>query len=1072
VTITPVNDPPVANADSTSTPSGVPVTKNVVANDTDPDGDPLTISSSTNGANGTVVCSGSNCTYTSAAAFIGTDFYTYTISDGAGGSATATVSVTVVSVNAPPNANDDNVTAQEGRPISINVLANDSDPDGDPLTITSFTQGAKGSVNCAGTSCSYRSASGQSGSDSFTYKISDGKGGTDTATVRINIIACPVSPVTLNPQDGATNVPTSGNLSYASGASNHTVYFGPAGGGCSTAYFDTLNSQVPYSNLQPGTEYEWRVEGREPGCPTVNSSCVRFRTAGSPCPAAPTPIQPAAGSTVQSPVTFTWSAVSGATIYKVFVSVNGAPATAVGSTATTTLIATVGDGSIRWFVVASVPACADLQSATVSFNACNAPGQPLAGVVGESTSEQTYAVSWLEVPGANRYEVQEATNAAFTDAQTFDTAGTSVSFTKTAATARPFFYRVRAFGACFGAFGSFSPVIRVVIVPVPPREEPDTDTTVPTGSRRPVVLQVFIAGEPNQTLRYTATVDKPWMRVDPPSGSLPPDGVTLNVTADPTDQPNGTITGTVIVTILDTSGSRQVTHATTTKQVPVSINLVTPVLPIGSGTPPATSMIIPAVGHLDGSDARWRSDIRIANTSGGKLRYQLTLVPSDVTIGQKQTTIDIEAGATTALDDVVRAWYGIGSLGESSAGYLEVRPLTAQGQGLGEPVPNADTPNISLSTVVTSRTYSQTSAGTLGEFIPGIPFGSFVGRVAGTSVQQVLNLQQIAQNANFRTNVGVVEASGNAVSALLSIFDAAGTKLRDVPVELRANEQRQLNSLLAQQNITLGDGRIEVRVTGGQGKVTAYAAVVDNRSRDQLFVPPVALTNLLASKYVVPGIADLISGNAVWRSDLRIFNAGATAQNPTLTLYPQNNSGAPVTASISVNPGQVSILDNIVQSLFRTSNLGGAVHVDTPLGSSLVVTGRTYTPSASGGILGQFIEAVTPDEAVGAGERALNILQAEDSVRYRTNLGLAEVTGKPAVVEVTITLPDSKVSPVVRIPLAANEFKQFGILRELGMGNIYNARLSMRVISGEGRVTAYGSLIDMKTQDSTYVPAR
>ena len=58
------------------------------------------------------------------------------------------------------------------------------------------------------------------------------------------------------------------------------------------------------------------------------------------------------------------------------------------------------------------------------------------------------------------------------------------------------------------------------------------------------------------------------------------------------------------------------------------------------------------------------------------------------------------------------------------------------------------------------------------------------------------------------------------------------------------------------------------------------------------------------------------------------------------------------------------------------------------------------------------------------------------------------------------------------VGFAANEFKQFGILRELGMGNIYNARLSMRVISGEGRVTAYGSLIDMKTQDSTYVPAR
>jgi len=109
---------------------------------------------------------------------------------------------------------------------------------------------------------------------------------------------------------------------------------------------------------------------------------------------------------------------------------------------------------------------------------------------------------------------------------------------------------------------------------------------------------------------------------------------------------------------------------------------------------------------------------------------------------------------------------------------------------------------------------------------------------------------------------------------------------------------------------------------------------------------------------------------------------------------------------------------------------------------------------------------------VGAGERALQILQVEDSVRYRTNLGLAEVSGRAVNVEVTVFLPDSKVTPKLAFTLQPNEFRQLGIIRDLGLGNAYNARITVRVTDGDGRVTAYGSVIDQTTQDPTYVPAQ
>ena len=95
----PVNNPPVAVNDTATTLSNTAVTTNVTSNDTDANGNTLSVTSVTQPANGTaVVASASSTTYTPNTGFVGNDSYTYTISDGKGGTATATVAVTV---NAP-----------------------------------------------------------------------------------------------------------------------------------------------------------------------------------------------------------------------------------------------------------------------------------------------------------------------------------------------------------------------------------------------------------------------------------------------------------------------------------------------------------------------------------------------------------------------------------------------------------------------------------------------------------------------------------------------------------------------------------------------------------------------------------------------------------------------------------------------------------------------------------------------------------------------------------------------------------------------------------------------------------
>ena len=137
---------PLAQSDTATDPAGTSVTIAVLANDTDPAGQSLTITSVTQGAHGTVTITGTSVTYKSAATFVGTDNFTYTITDGRGAYTTETVIVNVMSGNQPALAAADTVSIPVGTSVTIAVLTNDTDPDGNPLTITAVTQGAHGTV--------------------------------------------------------------------------------------------------------------------------------------------------------------------------------------------------------------------------------------------------------------------------------------------------------------------------------------------------------------------------------------------------------------------------------------------------------------------------------------------------------------------------------------------------------------------------------------------------------------------------------------------------------------------------------------------------------------------------------------------------------------------------------------------------------------------------------------------------------------------------------------------------------------------------------------------------------------
>jgi hypothetical protein len=199
----PVNHAPVANNGSYTIAQNASLTGTVIA--TDPDGNGLTYSVATPPSSGTLMFSATGeFTYTPALNFTGTVTFQFLASDGSL-SATGTVTVTVnaiTPVNLPPVAVNDTATVAQGGTVTINALANDSDPDGDALSITTATS-ANGTVVISSGKLVFTPNASFNGTATISYTISDGKGGTATATVTVTVTAtptlgCDVYPIALS----------------------------------------------------------------------------------------------------------------------------------------------------------------------------------------------------------------------------------------------------------------------------------------------------------------------------------------------------------------------------------------------------------------------------------------------------------------------------------------------------------------------------------------------------------------------------------------------------------------------------------------------------------------------------------------------------------------------------------------------------------------------------------------------------------------------------------------------------------------------------------------------------------
>jgi large repetitive protein len=224
IEIHPINDAPVANDESVRVLTNAPLTLHPLANDSDIDGDALTITQVSGPLHGSVTFTGTSITYTPATGFSGFDTLNYMVSDGMGGSDTATILLRVDQPNVAPQITSPARAGTEDVTMHLTAASFATDGNGDPLSFTSFSASSGTWVLNADGSVDYTPGANFAGTVPATVQISDGQGGVVSGVLSLSFAAVPDAPVAQTvaasvQEDSSVLISTAGFISDPDGQS-------------------------------------------------------------------------------------------------------------------------------------------------------------------------------------------------------------------------------------------------------------------------------------------------------------------------------------------------------------------------------------------------------------------------------------------------------------------------------------------------------------------------------------------------------------------------------------------------------------------------------------------------------------------------------------------------------------------------------------------------------------------------------------------------------------------------------------------------------------------------------------
>jgi hypothetical protein len=248
--------------------------------------------------------------------------------------------------------------------------------------------------------------------------------------------------------------------------------------------------------------------------------------------------------------------------------------------------------------------------------------------------------------------------------------------------------------------------------------------------------------------------------------------------------------------------ARYIVYASVVDRVTSDPSFVTPV-EAGSG-----AVVIAAAAHVRGLlGTRWRSDVELVNPRGRPATVRVSLLPAGDSCPEATPgVVTVASRAALRLDDVLWSVFGC-----DGAGAIEIVPVEGE-------------------VAVSSRTYHVGDGGTYGQYVPA------AGATAALDPGSPGWLPGLRHDRGFRTNLGLVNLSEQALVATVALFAGDGGMVGTVDVAVEARSLRQLNGIIGDLR-DRGIGNAHAAVTASGPGLHAWASVIDNRSGDPVFVP-------------------------------------------------------------------------------------------------------------------------------------------------------------------------------------------------------------------------------------------
>ncbi len=499
---------------------------------------------------------------------------------------------------------------------------------------------------------------------------------------------------------------------------------------------------------------------------------------------------------------------------------------------------------------------------------------------------------------------------------------------------------------------------------------------------------------------------------------------------------------------------------------------------------PAWRQVIPAAASVKGNHGSdWRTDIVIHNPSRSPASVSLELIGSspDGLPGVPETVAlpeILEGGHSMVLTDAVASLFP-----QRSSGALVVTARDTEGHRV--PI------------IVTSRTWTSTSdlSGTYGQ---GIPALAWEDEDALNGPERILT--PLEASDAFRTNIGLVNLSSTILGVFaIDILDDTGDTLATQWLELPAQSWIQLNGLLAFLGLEGSNMTASINLMNWQDQSpgtpgdpvpapdwAAYGSTVDNRTNDPTYIEALPETTKwgITRQRIVPAAAHTEgAGGSQWVTDLVLHHArDSLVTLLEIDVIPSDSApaGPPTKFATFIVPGQTLALDDIIGEHFSDHQVAGLVvmGLNDAGASDLKVGSRTWTPSDDGnGTFGQSISGLPRHY----GLDPIIVPGLKGSEQFRSNLGLVNPsTNLREVLSIEIFDADGQLQGELTRTLEPMSHTQFnGVLQALDLeGEGFTAVVTLQSSENlllepgdpwEEIFTAYGSIVDNRTNDPTFV---